>query len=147
VHIAPDQIVLEEGSIPTGGQVHIDRSAAGLRLAPARPVFAGGRITLQQIRTCQPAFNAALIGYVEASRHDDTQKNLLCPPNPCPDTATDWIPATCTAQRALTSWLGDTDLSASPDPGRTVHEWPPADHPVLIGDLGIWRREPDCPKI
>jgi NAD(P)-binding Rossmann-like domain len=113
VHIAPDQIVLEEGAIPTGsGQVHIDCSAAGLRLAPARPVFAAGRITLQQIRTCQPAFNAALIGYIEASRHDDTQKNLLCPPNPYPDTATDWIPATCIAQRALTAWLGDGDLSA-----------------------------------
>ena len=112
-HIAPDQIVLEDGSIPTdGGQVHVDCSAAGLRLAPARPVFADGRITLQQIRTCQPAFNAALIGYVEASRHHDTEKNLLCPPNPYPDTATDWIPATCTAQRALTAWLGDAELSA-----------------------------------
>ncbi len=56
VHIAPDQIVLEQGSIPTGGgQVHVDCSAAGLRLAPARPVFADGRITLQQIRACQPA--------------------------------------------------------------------------------------------
>jgi len=113
VHIAPDRIVLEEGSIPTdGGQVHVDCSAAGLRLAPGRPVFADGRITLQQIRTCQPAFNAALVGYVEASRHDDAEKNLLCPPNPYPDTATDWIPATCIAQRALATWLGDADLSA-----------------------------------
>jgi NAD(P)-binding Rossmann-like domain len=98
VQIAPDRIVLEEGSIPTdGGQVHVDCSAAGLRLAPARPVFADGRITLQQIRTCQPTFNAALIGYVEASRHDDAEKNLLCPPNPYPDAATDWIQATCIA--------------------------------------------------
>ena len=113
VHIAPDRIVLEEGSIPTdGGQVYVDCSAAGLRLAPARPVFADGRITLQQIRTCQPTFNAALVGYVEASRHDDTEKNLLCPPSPYPDTATDWIPATCIAQRVLATWLGDADLSA-----------------------------------
>jgi hypothetical protein len=113
VQIAPDRIVLEEGSIPTdGGQVHVDCSAAGLRLAPARPVFADGRITLQQIRTCQPTFNAALIGYVEASRHDDAEKNLLCPPNPYPDAATDWIQATCIAQRALATWLGDADLSA-----------------------------------
>jgi len=113
VHIAPDRIVLEEGSIPAdSGQVHVDCSAAGLRLAPARPVFADGQITLQQIRTCQATFNAALVGYVEASRHDDAEKNLLCPPNPYPDTATDWIPATCSAQRALTTWLGDADLSA-----------------------------------
>jgi NAD(P)-binding Rossmann-like domain len=113
VHIAPDRIVLEEGSIPTdNGQVHVDCSAAGLRRAPARPVFADGLITLQQVRTCQPTFNAALTGYVEASRHDDEEKNLLCPPNPYPDTATDWIRVTCTAQRALNTWLGDTDLSA-----------------------------------
>jgi hypothetical protein len=112
VQIAPDRIVLEEGSIPTdGGQVHVDCSATGLRLAPARPVFAGARITLQQIRACQPTFNAALIGYVEASRHDDAEKNLLCPANPYPDTATDWIQATCIAQRALATWLGDADLS------------------------------------
>ena len=113
VHIAADRIVLEAGSIPTdAGQVHVDCTAAGLRFAPARPVFADGRITVQQIRTCQPAFNAALIGYVEASRHDDSEKNLICPPNPYPDTATDWITTTCTAQRALSTWLGDADVSA-----------------------------------
>jgi hypothetical protein len=59
VHIAADRIVLEEGSIPAdGGQIHVDCSAAGLRLSPGRPIFADGRITLQQIRACQPAFNA-----------------------------------------------------------------------------------------
>jgi hypothetical protein len=113
VHITADRVVLQDGSIPAdGGQVYVDCSAAGMRLAPARPVFTGGQITLQQIRTCQRTFNAALIGYVEASRHDDADKNLLCPPNPYPDAATDWIPATCTAQRALSTWLGDADLSA-----------------------------------
>jgi hypothetical protein len=113
VHIEADRIVLEDGSVPADpGQVYVDCSADGLRRAPARPVFADDRITIQQIRTCQPSFNSALIGYVEASRHDETEKNLLCPPNPYPDTATDWIPATCTAQRALTTWLSDADVSA-----------------------------------
>jgi hypothetical protein len=113
VHIGSERIVLEDGAIPTdGGQVHVDCSAAGLRLAPARPVFAPGKITLQQIRTCQPTFNAAFVGYVEAARHDDAEKNLLCPPNPYPDAATDWIAATGIAQRALTRWLADSDLSA-----------------------------------
>ncbi|HEY6294117.1 MAG TPA: NAD(P)-binding protein [Streptosporangiaceae bacterium] len=113
VRITADRMILQDGSIPAdAGQVWVDCSAAGLRLAPARPVFADGRITVQQIRACQPTFNAALIGYVEASRLEDADKNLLCPPNPYPDTATDWIPATCTAQRALNTWLGDADLSA-----------------------------------
>jgi hypothetical protein len=60
---------------------------------------------------CQPAFNAALIGYVEAAREGD-EKNALCPPNPYPNTAGDWIPATMVTQRALAAWLRDSDLMA-----------------------------------
>jgi NAD(P)-binding Rossmann-like domain len=111
--IGPDQIELAGGSIPADrGQVHVDCSAPGLRTGPGRPVFADGRITLQQIRACQPVFSAALTGYVEAARDDDAQKNRLCPANPYPDTALDWIPVTCTAQRAEVVWAGDPDLSS-----------------------------------
>ena len=70
--IGPDQIVLERGTIPTDrGQLHVDCSAAGLGKAPARPIFAPDRITLQCIATVFPTFNAAVIGYLEASRGDD----------------------------------------------------------------------------
>ena len=109
--IGPDQIALAGGSIPTDrGQVHVDCSAPGLRTAKGRPVFADGRITLQQIRACQPVFSAALAGYVEAAHDDDAAKNLLCPANPYPDTALDWIPVTCIAQRAEMVWAADPDL-------------------------------------
>ena len=112
-HIARDRIVLEQGSVPAdGGQVYVDCSAAGLRVRPGRPVFESGLITLQLIRTGQPAFSAALIGYLEASRHDDAEKNLLCPPNPYPDAATDWISCTRTSRRAQARRLADPDLSA-----------------------------------
>jgi hypothetical protein len=112
-HIGPDRIELAGGSIPTDrGQVHVDCSAAGLRTEPGRPVFADGQITLQQIRACQPVFSAALAGYVEASRDDDAAKNLLCPANPYPDTARDWIAVTCIAQRAEVRWAADRDLSS-----------------------------------
>jgi hypothetical protein len=112
-HIGPDRIELTGGSIPTDrGQVHVDCSAAGLRTGPARPVFADGRITLQQIRACQPVFSAALAGYVEATRDDDAVKNRLCPANPYPDRALDWIPVTCIAQRAEMAWTADPDVFA-----------------------------------
>ncbi len=112
-HIGPDRIELAGGSVPAGrGQVHVDCSAAGLRTAPGLPVFADGRITLQQIRSCQPVFSAALTGYVEAARDDDATRNLLCPANPYPDTATDWIGVTCIAQRAEVAWAADHDLSS-----------------------------------
>jgi hypothetical protein len=112
-HIGPDQIDLADGSIPADrGQVHVDCTAAGLRIQPARPVFDDGQITLQQIRACQPVFSAALTGYVEATRGGDARKNLTCPANRYPDAAADWIPLTCTAQRAEIVWASDPDLSA-----------------------------------
>jgi hypothetical protein len=111
--IGPDRIELADGSVPAGrGQVHVDCSAAGLRIKPARPVFTSSLITLQQIRACQPVFSAALTGYVEATRDDDARKNVLCPANRYPGAAVDWIPVTCTAQRAEIVWAGDPDLSA-----------------------------------
>jgi hypothetical protein len=113
VHIGPDRIVLQDGSISTDrGHVHIDCSAAGLRVAPPRPIFEPGRITLQQIRTCQPTFNAALIAFVEAARDDDAEKNRLCPPNPYPSSALDWIPSTYISQRAEARWMREPDVAA-----------------------------------
>jgi hypothetical protein len=112
-HITHDRIVLEQGSIPTDdGQVHVDCSAAGLRLTPGRPAFEPGRITVQQIRTGQPVLSAALIGHLEASRHDDAEKNMHCPPNPYPDAASDWISCMRTSLRAQARWLADPELSA-----------------------------------
>ncbi len=112
-HIGTDRIEIAEGSIPTDrGQVHVDCSAGGLRLSPARPIFEPDRISLQQVRTCQPTFNAALLGFLEASRDDDAEKNRLCPPNPYPSAAADWIRATAISNRAATVWMGDAELSA-----------------------------------
>jgi hypothetical protein len=113
-HIGAREITLDDGTIPTdSGQVHIDCTAAGLRASPARPIFEPGRITIQQVRTCQPTFNAAFIAFVEAARGNDADRNHLCPPNPYPNAATDWISGQIIAQRAQAAW------SAAPD----VTEW------------------------
>jgi putative NAD(P)-binding protein len=110
--IGPDHIELAGGSIPAdSGQVHVDCSAAGLRTNPARPVFSGNSITLQQIRACQPVFSAALTGYAETLPGDDARKNQICPANRYPSAAVDWIPVTCTAWRAEIVWATDPDLA------------------------------------
>jgi hypothetical protein len=112
-HVGTDRIDLAEGSVATDtGQVHVDCSAGGLRLSPARPIYEADRVTLQQVRTCQPTFNAALLGYLEAARPDDAEKNRLCPPNPYPSAATDWIMGTAISHRAALAWLNDPELSA-----------------------------------
>jgi NAD(P)-binding Rossmann-like domain len=111
--IEADRIVLERGETGTGPDVlHVDCTALGLNSAPATAVFQPGRIVLQQVRYLSPAFNAALIGFVEASRDDDSDKNRLCPPNPYPSTIQDWPRMMSRAWRTEARWLSEPDVSA-----------------------------------
>jgi hypothetical protein len=106
------EIVLEEGTIPTdSGQVHVDCTACGLPTRPPVPIFGDDRITVQTVRIGLTPFNSALLGYIEAARADDAEKNRLCPPNVYPNTATDWIPTTHTSTRAEGLWGEEPDLA------------------------------------
>ena len=117
--IGANEIVLEHGSIPTDRtQVHVDCTASGLRLGPGRPIFEGDRITLQQVRHCQPTFNAAVVAFVESRDGDDATKNRLCPPNPYPDRAADWITANAIQQQAQAEWFADPELMVWMDRSR-----------------------------
>ncbi len=90
--ITTDQVVLESGVIPIGpSTLFVDCSAAGIPTLPAKPVFAGNRITLQWIRFCQPTFSASLIGVVEANFTDEAEKNVICRPIAPPTVPRDWL--------------------------------------------------------
>ena len=83
--IDTDRIVLDEGEVPTDrGTVHVDCTAYGLRATPPRPIFEEGRITPQSLMGGFTTFNAAIVGFVEAARDDDADKNRLCPPTAYP---------------------------------------------------------------
>jgi hypothetical protein len=112
VHV--DRIELERGTIPTvRGHLYVDCSAAGLGKAPARPIFEPGRITLQCISTGFPTFNAAVIGYLEASRGDDlVAKSRLSPTNRYPDVAKDWIANMRGQLESLRLWNSEPDVAA-----------------------------------
>ncbi len=85
-------IHLEQGTVPVGsGVLHVDCSAAGIPTHPSVPVFDGDRITLQWVRTCQPTFSAALIGFVEAAFTDTDVKNEICRPIVPPTVPLDWL--------------------------------------------------------
>jgi hypothetical protein len=84
----------------------VDCTAYGFRTAPVRPIFEPGRITIQSLMGGFTTFNAALIGFVEATRRDDAEKNRLCPPTPQPSRPIDWI-------RALRSGLSVSAMHAS----------------------------------
>jgi NAD(P)-binding Rossmann-like domain len=116
--IGTDAVVLENGSVPTDRhQIHVDCSASGLPTPSPRPVFEPGRITLQQIRACQPTFSAALAGFVETTPTSDAERNRLCPANPYPSAADGWIPSTLVALRAQAAW-SKSDVSSWLDRSR-----------------------------
>ena len=62
------RIVLDRGEMPLSSDtLVVDCSASGISRKPQVPVWSGNRITVQMIRTCQPTFSAALIGFIEAT--------------------------------------------------------------------------------
>jgi len=113
LRVGSHEIDLEHGSIPTSpGHIHVNCTAEGVPTKPARPVFEPGKITVQAVRTCQPVFNAALIGFLEGRGASVERNNELTPPNPYPSHATDWIANNETSQRVQSRWNQDADVSA-----------------------------------
>ena len=66
-------------------------------------------IRLQTIRAGFPCFCAALAGYVEATRDDDTERNRLCPPTNLPDNPANW------AQMQVRGALATRAFGSEPD--------------------------------
>jgi hypothetical protein len=113
VRVEADRIVLERGEVATSTDaVHVDCTALGLRDASSTPIFADGRIVLQQVRHLSPCFNAALVGFVEAHREQDADKNRLCPPNSYPKSIEDWPRMISRTWRTEARWLTEPDLAA-----------------------------------
>lgn len=114
-HVEPGRIVC------TGGETAIDRNAlvvhcaaSGLQYLPLVPVWGSEVITLQCVAT-GPIFGAALAGYLEATREDDTEKNRLCPPQSLPNTPADWPRSIVLGAR------GSQALATEPDVKRWSH--------------------------
>lgn len=117
--IEPGAIVLDDGRVSTTpGHVHVHCAAAGLNPAPDVAMFAEGRITPQPMRTGLIPFNAALVGFVEATRADVAEKNRLCRPNRLPDTPLDWLRGLLLSTNADYAWSKEPDLAAWLDGAR-----------------------------
>ena len=111
--IERDQIILEQGSVPTGpNNLHVHCAAPGLRLMPNKPIFTDDSITLQAIRPGSTPFAAAITAYIEATRDDTEKKNKLCPPNPFMDVPTDLIRNTLIGLNADYQWNKHPDIVA-----------------------------------
>lgn len=111
--IERDAIVLDQGTVPTSPDyLHVYCTAAGLNAAPSVPIFSTNRITLQPIRIGLIPFNAAVVGFVEATRQDLAEKNRLCPTNRLPDIPLDWLRGTLIGMSADYLWSKEPDMVA-----------------------------------
>ncbi len=107
-----DRIVLNEETIATSPRhLHVHCAAPGLNPAPGIPIFTADRITPQPIRIGLIPFNAALVGFLEASGRDDAEKNRLCPPNRLPDVPLDWVRGMLIGMTADYLWSKERDVS------------------------------------
>lgn len=117
--IEPGRITLEGGTLDIDGSaLYIDCSADGFaRIAPTT-VFTDERIALQAVRTCQPAFSAAVIGHVEATYPDNETKNAYCNPVPYPSDPIDWLRMMLAFNKNQLQWFTDPDMMAWVDASR-----------------------------
>jgi NAD(P)-binding Rossmann-like domain len=113
-HVGADRIDLDEGTIAhESGHVVIDCTAEGLASRPDRRVYDPDRITIQWIQAGIAPFSAALIGFVEASRDDDVEKNRLCTARgfsrraDVVNYAAGWL----NTQRGFLAWMAEPDLA------------------------------------
>ena len=88
-------------------------AADGLKNPPLVSVWRPEEITVQPVRAGFPCFSAAAIGYVEATRRDDAEKNRLCTPSRFGNSLQQWADMNVRGTRASMA------LGAEPD----VAEW------------------------
>jgi hypothetical protein len=107
------EIVLENGSVSLPpGSVIVHCAASGLQYPPMLPVWSPDKIRIQTVRAVFPCFCAALIGYVEATRDDDRERNRLCPPNRLPDTRASWARMQVRGTLAMRAYGAEPDIAA-----------------------------------
>jgi hypothetical protein len=113
--IGADRMVMEDGRdapVPAGA-LFVDCTAEGLQSPPQKPIFEERRVTPQGMREGSPSLNAALIGYLEATRGDDVAAaNALAPPSAYPSTAHDWMRTRLVSMKAQAGWDQTPDVAA-----------------------------------
>lgn len=117
--IEPGRVTLDDGTFDVDGSaLYIDCSADGFAHREPTPIFTDGHISLQGVRTCQPAFSAAAIAHVEAAYPDDDTRNAFCGPVPYPRQPADWLRMMLAFNKNQLQWFSDPDMMAWVDASR-----------------------------
>lgn len=110
--VTSSEMVLDGGVVPLPpGALVVHCAASGLPRPPLVPIWEPDKVRLQTIRAGFPCFNAALAGYVEATRDDDRERNRLCPSNALPDRPGDWAYMQVHGAMATRSFGAEPDIA------------------------------------
>ena len=110
--IESQRIELEHGEVATQTDtLHVDCTAAGVRPAMPRPIFAGDRITLQNVTITGATWSTATIGFIEATRDNDADKNRLTPPVTFSGNASDLLRFSYAAMSGLYARTAESDIA------------------------------------
>ncbi len=111
--ILPDRLVMEKGELSSDPDtLYVDCSAGAIQPPPHIPVFDGDTINLMMVRTCQPTFSGAMIGFVEARVREIAEKNALCDPVPSPERPLDWLSMWGATLRNTARWTAHPEVRA-----------------------------------
>lgn len=110
--VEPGRLLFDDGTEAVQREAVVVHCAAeGLRRRPLVPIWGGDAIRPQPTRTGFPCFGAAMIGYVEATRDDDGEKNRVCLPSPYSSTLADWVEMTILGTRSAKAFGAEPDIS------------------------------------
>jgi hypothetical protein len=111
--VAPGRLVFADGDVRIPADTLVVHCAAeGLKYPGLRPIWTPEAITPQPVRVGFPCYGAALVGYVEATRDDDAEKNRVCRPSPYSNTPADWAAMQTIGGDASLAMSKETDLRA-----------------------------------
>jgi hypothetical protein len=109
--VVPGRIQLEHGDAEIRKDaVVVHCAASGLQYPPLVPIWGDEAITIQPVRAGFPCLAAALIGFVEATRDDDAEKNRVCRPSPLSNTPVDWALMQVLGGRASLAFGAEPDI-------------------------------------
>ncbi len=106
------RIELEQGEVATQPDtLHVDCTAAGVRSATPRTIFAGDRIKARYGTITGATWSAATLGMIEATRDNDADKNRLTPPVAFTGNAADLLQFSYAAMSGLYARTAESDLA------------------------------------
>ena len=105
------RLELGDGSVGISDDALVVHCAAdGLKNPPILPVWRPSDITIQPIRAGFPCFGAALVGYVEATRDDDAEKNRVCSASQYGNSLEQWASMNLLGTRNAQAFSAEPDI-------------------------------------